>query len=197
MCVGLVVVCCWWVCWSCGFVGLWVGVLSFGARLVGSLACVSCSSCFVFLLFLSCAYKYACKCACGCCLGVVWVCGGAVFVCVCVCVCVWSCVVFLCLAARVAVGALRDVGGCVAICLGWCVDAGCVLSCPAVPGIGLGGVGWGIVGRSVVRVLGHGVCWCARCGLAFQFSDVRYVSLSYVNNRSVDTCGSSVLNYLI
>ena len=178
--------------WVRGLVGSWVGVLSFGACPVGSLACVSCSSCFVFLLLLSCAYKYAYKYACGCCLGVTWVCGVQ---CLCVCVCV-------CLAARIAMGALRDMGGCrfsvcVATCLSWCVDTGCVLSCPAVPGIGLGGAGWGIVGRSAVRMLGHGICRYARCGLSFQFSDVRYVSLSYVNNRSVDTCGSSVLNYLI
>ena len=66
--------------WACGLVGSWVGVLSFGARPVGFLACVSCSFCFVFLLFLSCAYKCAYRYACGCCLGV-W---GAVFVCVCV-----------------------------------------------------------------------------------------------------------------
>ena len=130
----------------------------------------------------------------GCYLGV-W---GAVFV----CVCVWSCVVFLCLVARIAMVALRDMGGCrfsvcVATCLSWCVDTGCVLSCPAVPGLGLGVAGCGIVGRSAVRMLGHGICRYARCGLSFRFSDVRYVSLSYVNNRSVDTCGSSVLNYLI
>ena len=70
-------------------VGSWVGVLSSGARPVGSLACVSCSSCFVFLLLLSCAYKNAYKYACGCCLGVTWVCGVQ---CLCVVVCVDFCV---------------------------------------------------------------------------------------------------------
>lgn len=154
-----------------------MGVLSSGARPVGSLVCVSCSSCFVFLLLLSCA----CKCACGCCLGVTWVLPGCVGcgVCVCVCVCAWSCVVFLCLRGYLLELVCRH---------GVCV----VLSCCA-----WGGAGWGIVGRGAVRVLGHGMCRCARCGLSFHFSDVRYVSLSYVNNRSVDTCGSSVLNYLI
>ena len=139
------------------------------------------SWCVFLVLFVSC---FCCSCPARISMrvGVVWVLPGCVGcgVCVCVCVCRYGGI------ARY--GRMR----------GYLLELVCRHGvCAVLPRCAWNRAGWGIVGRSAVRMLGHGICRYARCGLSFQFSDVRYVSLSYVNNRSVDTWGSSALNYLI
>ena len=95
--------------WACGWVCCRLGPVLLVSWRVSLALPVSCSCC-------SCPARISMRISMH--VGVVWVLPGCVgvqclcvFVCVCVCVCAWSCVVFLCLAAHVVVGALRGVGG--------------------------------------------------------------------------------------